>query len=700
MGNRKYTKLLEPGYIGNVKIRMRLIKTGANPGFYRYEGGNVPQQITDYYEALAAGGAGLVTVGAGDIDYPIGLIPTWGYRMDEDRFIPGLKKLADAIHRRGAPAFIQEFHMGPMYPEGVSGLQPIAASSLSRSEMPRPNFSVAREMTVEDIKRVRERFVHGAVIAKKAGFDGVEVNGAANHLINSFLSRAWNRRHDAYGCDSIENRGRFLVEIIEGIRSATGGDFGIVVMINSLEAGLSNGITIEESKAFAVMAERAGADAIHARVEFYTNPRDPMKRESTHFPDMVPYPDMPEELDKGIDMSRYGEGAWVPAAAEIKKVVSIPVIVIGRLDPDLGERILREGKADFISHNRRLMADHDLPNKIREGREEDIAPCTACMICFDRVEHGLTPKCRINAALGREREYEIRPTVRKKKVMIIGGGPAALEAARVAALRGHDVSLYEKMGKLGGSMLIAAVVKGVEREDLPGFIRYYETQMKKLGIRVILRTEVTPELVARVNPDVLLVCAGGRHNIPDIPGIKTGKVITSEKLHHTVKSLLKITGPRFLRWASKKAVPFLTGKHVIVIGGRLHGCQTAEFLVKRGRVVTIVDTCDDERIGEGLLETFMKPWLLIWLEEHGVRIFSGVRYEEINREGLVITTKEGKREALKADTIVTAMPMLPNIEFFNRFRNSANEVYAVGDTRDPGCVVDAVADGARIAREI
>jgi len=187
MGNRKYTKLLEPGYIGNVKIRMRLIKTGANPGFYRYEGGNVPQQITDYYEALAAGGAGLVTVGAGDIDYPIGLIPTWGYRMDEDRFIPGLKKLADAIHRRGAPAFIQEFHMGPMYPEGVSGLQPIAASSLSRSEMPRPNFSVAREMTVEDIKRVRERFVHGAVIAKKAGFDGVEVNRAANHLINSFL---------------------------------------------------------------------------------------------------------------------------------------------------------------------------------------------------------------------------------------------------------------------------------------------------------------------------------------------------------------------------------------------------------------------------------------------------------------------------------------------------------------------------------
>ena len=700
MSGGRYKKLLEPGRIGSVKVGMRLIKTGANPGFYRYEGGNVPRQIIDYYEALAAGGAGLITVGAGDIDHPIGLIPTWGYRMDEERFIPGLKKLSDAIHRHGAPAFIQEFHMGPMHPQTASGHQPIAASSLSKSELPKPNFSVAREMTIEDIKRVQERFVNGAVIAKRAGFDGVEVNGAANHLINSFLSRAWNRRHDAYGCESIENRGRFLVEIIEGIRNAAGPDFGIIVMINSLEAGLKDGITIEESKAFAGMIERAGADAIHARVEFYTSPGDLMKRDSTHFPDMVPYPDMPEDLDERIDMSRCGEGGWVPAAAEIKKAVSIPVIAVGRLDPDLGEKILREGKADFISHNRRLMADHDLPNKVREGREEDIAPCTACMICFDRVEHGQTPRCRINVALGKEKEYEIIPAGRKKKVMIIGGGPAGMEAARVAALRGHDVSLYEGMTKLGGSTLVASVVKGFEKEDLLGFIRYFEKQIRNLGVKVHLETTATPELVRQVNPDVLLIAAGARHNIPDIPGINSRKVMTSEKLHRTLKLLLRFLGPASLRRLIRFFMPFIVGTDVVVIGGRLHGCQTAEFLVRTGRNVTIVDTCTPDRIGEGLLETFMKPWLLLWLDERGVRIISEAKYDEINRSGLVITTKDGKRQTIKASTIVTALPMLPNIEFFNRFRNTAKDVYPAGDTRDPGYIVDAVEDGSKIAREI
>jgi len=700
MSGGRYRKLLESGYIGSVYIKRRLIKTGSNPGFYTYEDGNVPHKIIDYYEALAAGGAGLVTAGAGEIDYPIGTIPGWGYRMDDERYVPGLKKLSEAIHRHDCPAFIQEFHMGPMHPEIVSGHQPIAASSLSKEELPRPDFSVAREMTIEDILRVKERFVNGAAIAGKAGFDGIELNAACNHLINSFLSRAWNKRHDAYGCDTLENRGRFLVEIIQDIKKATGKDFAIMTMINGLESGLKNGITLQESKAFAKMIEKAGSDAIHVRVEFYTNPRELMKRDSTHFPDMVPYPSEPLGLEKEIDMRLHGQGGWVPVAAEIKKAVSIPVITIGRLDPDLGEKIIGEGKADFVGYNRPLMADHDLPNKIAEGREEDIAPCTSCMICFDRVEHGQTPGCRINAALGKEKEYEIKPARQKKKVMIVGGGPAGMEAARVAALRGHDVSLYDRMCKLGGSMLVAATLKGVEKEDLLGLIKYFETQVRKLGVKVHLGTAVTPGLVRQVKPDVLLLAAGARHNIPDIPGINSSKVMTSEKLHHVLKFLLKFAGPKFLRWGAGFFMPVMMGKDVVVIGGRMHGCQTAEFLVKRGRNVTITDTCNDERIGEGLLETFMKPWLLLWLDEHGVRIISEVKYEDINKEGLVITTKDGRKQTLKADTIVTAMPMLPDIEFFNRFKDTAKEIYVIGDTRDPGYIIDAVADGSKIARTI
>jgi 2,4-dienoyl-CoA reductase (NADPH2) len=701
MSNKtRYKKLLEPGYIGPVRVKIRLIKTGANPGFYAYEDGNVPQQIIDYYEALAAGGAGLVTVGTGEIDYPIGTIPGWGYRMDEEKYIPSLKKLSDAIHKHDCPAFIQLFHMGPMHPEMVSGHQPISASSLPKNELPKSNFFVAREMTLEDIRRVKGRFVNAAVIARKAGFDGIELNAACNHLVNSFLSRAWNKRHDSYGCDSLENRGRFLVEIIQDIKQAAGMQYPIMVMINSIESGLKNGITLEESKAFAKMIERAGADAIHPRVEFHTNPRDMMKRDSTHFPDMVPYPGEPHDLEAQIDMSRHGQGGWVPAAAEIKKVVSIPVIAVGRLDPDLGEKILSEGKADFISHNRRLMADHDLPTKIMECREEDIAPCTACMICFDRVEHGQTPGCRINTALGKEREYEIKVADKKKKVMIVGGGPSGMEAARVAALRGHDVSLYEMMNRLGGSMLVAATVKGVDKEDLLALIRYLETQVKKLGVRVHLGAAVTPELVDRIKPDVLILAAGGRHDIPDIPGINSSKVITSEKLHHILKFFLKFAGPRLLRWGMKFFIPLMLGKNVVVIGGRLHGCQTAELLVKRGRIVTIADTCKDEQIGDGLLETFMKPWLLLWLDEHGVKIITEIKYEEINKDGLVISMWDGKKQTLKADTIITAMPLKPDTGLINRFKKTAKEVYAIGDTRDPNYIVDAIADGSRIAREI
>jgi 2,4-dienoyl-CoA reductase (NADPH2) len=705
MSSKRYEKLLQPGYIGPVKTKIRLIKTGANPGFFPYDDGLMHQQIVDYYEALAAGGVGLVTVGGGEIDYPIGTVPNHGYRHDDLKYVPSLQRVTDAIHKYDCPAFIQIFHMGPMHPEAATGFQPIAASRLTKEELPRKDFSDhAKEMTLDDIKRVQERFANAAVVAQAAGFDGVELNFAGNHLVNSFLSRAWNKRHDEYGCDSLENRGRFLVETIRAMKEAAGEDFPIALMLCSLEAGLKDGITLEECKAFAVMGEEAGADAVHPRVEFYTNPRDFMRRDSTHFPDMLPFPSMPKEVDPVIDLSHYGEAAWVPAAAEVKKVVSMPVIAIGRLDPDLGEKILRDGKADFISHNRRLMADHDLPKKIMEGREEDIAPCTACMTCFSRVEHGETPGCRTNAALGKEKEYELKPAEVKKKVMVVGGGPAALEAARVAALRGHQVSLYTAMSKLGGSMLVAAVVKGVHKEDLPGFARYYETQLKKLGVEVHRKTTVTPALVERFKPDVLLLGAGAKHDIPTIPGIyggmTAGKVLTSEKLHHQLKFFLRFTGPKALRWGTRFALPLMLGKDVVVIGGRLHGCQTAEFLVKRGRRVTIVDTCLQEQIGDGLLETFMKPWLLLWLEEKGVEILPEVKYEEISRDGLVVTTKDGTRRTLRADKIITALPLLADPEFVDRFRGTATEVYALGDTREPGVIFDAVADGARIGRAI
>ncbi len=700
MSSGKYDKLLEPAYIGSVKTRSRLIKTGANPGFYAYDNGMVQQPIVDYYDALAAGGAGIVTVGSGEIDYPIGTVPNHGYRLDGDEYVPSLKKLADAIHKHGCPAFIQILHLGPMHPSAFTGLQSIAASALTREQLPRADFSIPKEMDHKEVLRVKERFVNAASNAQKAGFDGIELNAGCNHLINSFLSRRWNKRHDEYGCDSMENRCRFLTEIIQEIKAACGKEFALIVIINSMELGLDEGITLDEAKEIAQLVEKAGADCLHPRVEYYNKPKDPMKKDSTHFPDMACYPEPPAWLPSIIDTSRHGEGGWVLASAEIKKVVGIPVIAVGRLSPGLGEEILREGKADFISHNRRLMADHELPNKIAQGREEDIAPCTACMTCYRNVEHGQGPRCRINPALGREKEYEIKPAAAKKKVMVVGGGPAALEAARVAALRGHDVSLYTTMSSLGGSMLVAAVVKGTEHEDLPALGRYFDTQLKKLGVAVKLGAEMTPELAKQHKPDVILLASGARHNIPTIAGIDGRKVMTSQDLHHRLKSFLRFATPEFLRWGTRFALPVMLGKEVVVMGARLHGCQTAEFLVKRGRTVTIVDSCAPEEVGEGLLETLVKPFLLIWLEEKGVKIISEASFEKIDKTGLTITTKDGVKQTLKADTIITAMPMLADTELFKRFQGAAKEVYALGDAREPAYIVDAIEDGAKVARQI
>jgi 2,4-dienoyl-CoA reductase (NADPH2) len=367
--------------------------------------------------------------------------------------------------------------------------------------------------------------------------------------------------------------------------------------------------------------------------------------------------------------------------------------------PSIGEKAIRKGKADIISMNRRLFADPEVPRKVVENRIEDIRPCSSCMTCFNLGEHFQPVACRVNAFFGHEREYEIKPAPTRKKVMIIGGGPAGMEAAMVAALRGHEVTLYDKEHTLGGSLPLAAMIKGLEREDILGLVRYYDIQLTKLGVVINTGKEVTPEMVSRINPDALILAGGGKHNVPDIPGVNNSNVLTGKELHNKLKFFLKVAGAGLLNKLSKIWLPFI-GRNVVVIGGRLHGCQTAEFLVKRGRKVTIVDTGTKDEIGQGLIEVFLKPYLLYWLADHGVEIILEVEFNEITKEGLTITTKDKGRRVIKADTIVIALPLQPNVALIKSMEGKAKEVFAIGDSKDPGLIFDAIADGARIGREI
>jgi 2,4-dienoyl-CoA reductase (NADPH2) len=689
----RFRKLMEPGYIGSVHTRNRILKTGSTLGFYPWEDGHIQQLVIDSYEALAKGGAGIVTTGAA----PLGVPPGRGYLMDDDKYIPDMTRLAESIRKHDCPAFLQIFHLGPMFPPHLTGLggQALAASSLDRNELPIPHLAVPKELTVGEIEGIVEAFGDQVERAKRAGFQGIELNAGCNHLLNSFLSRAWNRRKDAYGVGSLESRAKIVVDVIKEVKRRNGKDFAIIALINGAEPGLNNGVTPEECQGIAKILQAAGADAIHVRIEFYNRPKDLSKRDSTQFPDIALYPESPFPLKKGeVDDSHHGAGGWVPPAIAVKKVVSIPVITVGRLDPELGEKLLHRGAVDFISLNRRLMADPEFPNKIAEGRMEDIRPCTGCITCFDNNEKGNPPLCQVNAALGKEKEYEITLAEKKKRVMVVGSGPAGMEAAMVTALRGHRVILYEKEHHLGGSLLLAALVKGFEREDLLGLVRYLKTQITKLGVDIRLGKEVSKSVIEGIKPDVLIIATGGAHNVPEIPGINRREVITSRALHRRIKGFLRFFSPRVLRWLTNFWMPI--GKRVVIMGGNIQGCQTAEFLVKRGREVTIVDTA--EEIGDGLLEIFIKPHLLNWLDEKGVTMMPGVAYNEITDQGLTITTKEGKKQTIIADTIVTALPLLPNTELLKELDGIVPEVYAIGDCKDPHLIVDAIADGSRIAR--
>jgi 2,4-dienoyl-CoA reductase (NADPH2) len=686
-----FEKLMEPGYIGSLRLKNRIIKTAAGTG-YDADGHPTDRQAA-YYSAFAKGGVGLIITESCGVEWPRGTHSILkGFRFHDDSCIPYHSRMVDEIHRHDCPIFIQYVHAGPWLVkyEGMGNPERVAVSRIEKKDLPGDAWIPGKELTIPEIHELVEIFARGAERAKKAGYDGVEINGSYYHLLNCFLSRFWNRRHDEYGCDSLENRTRFYCEAIRESKRLCGKDYPIATNINAIEFGLKDGLTLDEAKGIAPFLEAAGADLIQVRTTGYG---DYM---SMLFPEHVLLPDPLKDFDlSALDVSRGGKGIIVPLAAAIKQQVKVPVACAGRLDPVLGEEILRQGKLDFIGMTRRLIADPELPNKVKSGRLQDIAPCAGCGYCVHTRVNDSPMKCRMNAAVGKEREYEIKPAEKKKRILIVGGGLAGMEAARVAALRGHDVTLCDKSQKLGGLVPVAAIVKERELDALVDILRYYDNQLIKTGVTLKLG-EITDETMIRnFKADVVILGTGGLTAVPGIQGIDNRKVVRSEKLHRTLKRALKFFGPKTLEKLTKIWMPL--GIRVVIIGGGIQGCQLAHFLAVRKRKVTIVDTA--EALGDGLpFQTPLRHFK--WFDQEGVVMLPGVTYEKITDEGLIVKTKEGIRKTLEADSIVLALPLIPDNSLYKILEKEATQVFQIGDCREFGLMHGAIADGARIGRAV
>lgn len=691
-----YEKLFEPIRIGTHTWRNRIAKGPSSTLFWG------PDQfcndtVIDTFAAIAKGGAAAVTIGAGISDDPSMLIcedGSSGYTahnypfpgLYDDKFIPGLTRLADAIHEHGAEIIMQMFQNGSALKtkDGAWGPSDVPEEDLPS---PVPYCFPVRGVSREEIQAFKDRYFDAAERCKKAGLDGVEVHAANGYFVMSFTSRIWNHRDDEYGPQSYENRTRLACELISGIKKRCGEDFIVGVRMNGQEFGHPDATTMEESAEFAKLYEAAGADYIS--VTGYGYGPVPFQ----YAVDYWQYPKPDEDMKQYLPRLEK-DGLLIPLAENIKRAgIKVPVFGIGSLTPEKAEHCIEQGKIDLALFARGLWADPEMANKLQAGCPEDIRRCNHCATC-DAEGPGTVKRCRVNPAFGRERELAIVPAQRKKKVLVVGGGAAGLETARVAAQRGHEVLLCEKESVLALKLSMATMVKGTESEDVPALISWLTSQARKQpNLTIKTRTEVTPALVKKMNPDAIVIATGGRYGVPDVAGINSKIVSTVPQLTKLAATPLKMLGPNAIHKLSQIALPGV-GKNVVVLGAQIEGIQGAIFLHKRGKNVTVFDEVN--KVADRMPPRYVDR-SLHYLEEAGVPIKTGVTFKEITNAGFSYI-ENGKEQFQPADTVMVFQSPKENMAVYEQIKGLATEVYTVGACNGEAhsLMVDAIREGREV----
>lgn len=632
-----YRYLFKEGRIGSLVLKNRVVMPAMGTGLPG-PNGEMTDHLIAYYTERAKGGTGLIITEYTSVDYTLGKANENQLRIDEDRFIPGFYRLANAVHKYDAKIFVQLQHPGRETTSTTLGGKQIVAPSpvtcAAIGEKP-------RELTTLEVKEIVNQFVKAAVRCQRAGIDGVELHGAHGYLINQFLSPNTNLRTDDYG-GSFEKRMRFAEEIIIGIKDACGWDFPVTIRL-SIDEFDEGGMTVELSKAVCRYLEKIGVDAIHASCGNYNS------------------------LNKIIESMMFEQGWKVYLAEEMKKVVSIPVITVGTIrEPEFAEKILADGRADFIAMGRTHLADPEWVKKAIECREKEIRKCINCLHCTTTGGH---IKCGINIRTGRELEFrELMKIGEKRRAVVVGGGPGGMETARVLSLKGYDVTIFEKNHQLGGQMNL--VHHPVAKEKINWMIDYHVNEMKRLNVEVRLNTETTVEAVEALHPYAVFLATGAKPDIPEIAGVDLDHVFDYEDVLLERKDF--------------------SNKRVTVVGSGMVCYSITGQLADQGSDVTLIEipTATGEKVSAPT-----RMMLINRLKGKQVEIIEGQTITAVRPDSILYETKDGSIKEYETDYVVIAMGTESYNPLEETFRQHFENVFVIGDAIIPGAITHAIKDG-------
>lgn len=671
-----FKHLVQPINIGNMRLRNRMVQPGMGTNLAAADG-TVSDSIVAYYERRARGGVGLIITEV-CCPEPRGRVIPGELEISNVSFIPGLSRLVAAAHAGGAKIALQLAHGGCYASKSVTGMDPIGPSGVGTALLPNDK---PRTMTREEIEDLIQAYAQAAARAKIAGFDAVEIHGAHGYMPLQFLSAYTNRRTDEYG-GSLRNRARFALEIIRAIKEVVGPDFPVIYRL-SAEEDVPGGITLEEAVQFAKWAEEAGVDAINVSAGTWDSRMETFQKvvsgqESAQG----------KKLSQGVSIGMWvpplyvPRGNLVPLAAAIKKNVSIPVIAVGGLTPELAEEVIAKGYADLAAIGRQAIADPDYPNKVLSGKPQEIRRCVRCNECLGSVNSYKGLRCAVNPEAAKEAEpfTGLRPAVQRKRVIVIGGGPGGMEAARVAAMRGHDVTLYEKENELGGNLRLLSIPDF--KKDYRDFMKWQMYELVKENVRIICGVEVTPEFVAQKNPDVVIVATGAVPAKPSIPGIDDPNI-------YWALDVLRGNIPQ--------------GRKVLICGAGLVGAEVGMWLAESyGKQVALIDQLPSV-VPE--VEPMTQMVVRAKLAEYGAEIYVNHYITAVTPNSVQCKVGD-KAVTLQGDAVVIALGMKADQTLYEQLRKLSYEgklsceVFAIGDAVQARKVIDAVHEGYHVARRI